>query len=157
MILNQWAIKHGIPIEAVDDLRRIMGVINTDPKLKEGESEAAVQTRIRLEASQKGKLLMRNNVGVLKNDQGVPVRFGLANDSKAVNQKTKSSDLIGIDPILIQPIHVGTVIGQFVARETKRETWRYKATKEEQAQLSFLELVISLGGNAAFAIGEGTL
>ena len=155
--LHQWAIKHNISIDAINDLRRIMGAINIDPKLKEGESETAVQTRIRLEASSKGSLLMRNNVGVLYNVDGVPVRYGLANDSKAVNKKMKSSDLIGLQPILIQPFHVGQVIGQFLVRECKHGSWRYRATEEEQAQLKFLDLVMSMGGDAAFAIGEGTL
>ena len=155
--LHQWAVKHNISMDAINDLRCIMGVINNDPKLKEGVSEAAIQTHIRLEASRKGSLLMRNNVGVLMNNDGVPVRYGLANDSKAVNKRMKSSDLIGLQPVHIQPFHVGQVIGQFVARECKHGSWRYRATEEEQAQLKFLELVMSMGGDAAFAIGEGTL
>lgn len=157
MTLHDWAIKYNISTDAFNDLRRMMGVINTDPKIKEGVNEAAIQTHIRLEASRKGARLMRNNVGVLMNENGVPVRYGLANDSKALNKKMKSSDLIGIQPVYIQPFHVGQIIGQFVARECKHAAWRYKATEEEKAQLKFLELIMSLGGDAAFAIGEGTL
>lgn len=157
MNLNQWAIKWGIPFEAVEDLRQQFGIINTDPSPQDGESEAAIQTRVRLEASRLGKRLWRNNVGAAYAEGGSFFRYGLANDSKELNKKIKSSDLIGINPVLIKPIHVGTIIGQFLAREIKRGDWEYKATQEEQAQLKFLELIISLGGDAKFANKEGTL
>jgi hypothetical protein len=159
MNLNQWAIKHGVPFEAVEDLRRMMGTVNTDPIPQVGESEAAVQTRVRLEASKKGGRLWRNNVGAY--DERYPpspgTRWGLANETKQMNKMIKSSDLIGIKPILITAEHVGQVIGQFVAREVKRGGWRYGATEAEQAQLTFLELAFALGADAAFATGEGTL
>ena len=45
MNLNAWAIKHGISFEAVDDLRRQMQGVSTEPKHRGvGLSEAAVQT-----------------------------------------------------------------------------------------------------------------
>ena len=157
MNLNQWAIKHGIPFNAVEDLRRMMGSINTDPIPQAGESEAAIQTRIRLEASRKGGRLWRNNVGAGLLEDGTFIRWGVANDSKQMNKMIKSSDLIGIKPILITHEHVGQTFGQFVAREVKPQSWRYGATEREQAQLKFLELVASLGGDAAFATEEGTL
>lgn len=121
------------------------------------ESEAAIQARVRLEASAKGVWLSRNNVGVLPDKRGVPVRFGLANESKAVNQKYKSSDLIGCRPVIITSEMVGQTIGQFVAREIKEQGWTYTGTPHELAQLRFLELILSLGGDAAFANNEGTL
>ena len=157
MNLNQWAIKWGIPFEAVEDLRREFGSISTDMPLKEGESEAAVQTRVRLEASRKGLRLWRNNRGAFHDESGNFVRFGLANDSKQMDKIIKSSDLVGIRPIPIAPHHIGLVIGQFVAREIKPSNWMYAATEREQAQLKFLELVASLGGDASFATSEGTL
>lgn len=157
MNLNEWAIYWGVPFEAVEDLRRIFGTIDNTVKPQNGESEAAIQTRIRLESSKKGIMLMRNNVGVLTNTNGVPIRYGLMNESKQLNSKFKSSDLIGIRPIRIEPEYVGRLIGQFVARECKKENWEYAATKEEIAQLKFLELVMSYGGDAAFANKEGTL
>jgi hypothetical protein len=157
MNLNEWAIKWGVPFEAVEDLRRSMGTVNTDPIPQVGESETAVQTRVRLEASRIGGRLWRNNVGAGKLQEGSFLRWGLANESKEMNKIIKSSDLIGLKPVLITSEHIGQVIGQFVAREVKPEAWRYGATEREQAQLKFLELVASLGGDAAFANGEGTL
>jgi hypothetical protein len=159
MNLNQWAIKWGVPFEAVEDLRREFGTINTDPVPVENDgSEARIQTLVRLEASQKGCRLFRNNVGVAMDDNGNrTLRYGLANDSKKMNDLVKSSDLIGIQPVLITPAMVGDIIGQFTAREIKPEQWVYTATKHEVAQLNFLELVTSLGGDARFANRVGTL
>ncbi len=146
MNLNQWAIQWGIPFEAVEDLRRQLGIVNTVPPPKSGESEAAIQTRVRLEASRFGIRLWRNNVGGVYTADGTFMRYGLANDSKKMNDQIKSSDLIGLRPN-----------GQFVAREIKPANWRYTATERELAQLKFLELILSMGGDAAFAVGEGTL
>lgn len=157
MNLNQWAIKWGVPYDAVEDLRREFGTSNQTPTIREGESEAAIQTRVRLEAAEKGIKLLRNNVGVLKNIDGVPVRYGLANDSKALNKKVKSADLIGIKPILITKEMIGYTIGQFISRETKPGGWKYSDTERERAQLRWGEIIISLGGDAAFCNSEGTL
>ena len=157
MNLNQWAIKHGVPFAAVEDLRLILGTVDTDPSPQLGESEAAIQTRVRLEASRKGGRLWRNNVGVLKDINGTPVRYGLCNESKQMNTKIKSSDLIGINPIRITPAHVGQLIGQFVSIEVKAGAWHYDDTPRERAQLKWLKLIMSLGGKAAFANREGTL
>ena len=121
------------------------------------QSEAAVQALVRLEASAMGIALWRNNVGVLKDERGVPVRYGLANDSSQVNANFKSADLIGIRPVFITPAHVGLVLGQFVSREVKAPGWRYTGTEREAAQLAWLELVRRYGGDAAFATGVGSL
>lgn len=157
MNLNEWAIRWQIPYEAVEDLRRLMGAVDTDPPQHPGESEAAIQNRIRLEASRVGARLLRNNVGAFETDDGSFVRYGLANDSQQMNKNIKSSDLIGLKPVAVQPYHVGQTLGVFVAREVKRGDWKYTGTPEELAQLKFLELVLALGGDAAFVTGEGTL
>ena len=157
MNLNEWAITWGIPFEAVEDLRRQLTTVDMLPPEKLDESEGAVQTRVRLEASRKGLRLWRNNIGATYTDEGSFIRYGLANDSKQINDVIKSSDLIGIRPVRIESHHLGQLLGQFVAREIKPTIWRYSATKREVAQLKFLELVLSLGGDAAFANKEGTL
>lgn len=160
MNLTQWGIKWGIPIEAVQDLRREFGLVNTDPVPGNlTESEAAVQVRIRLEASKKGCRIWRNNVGAYdeRHPPSPGSRWGLANDSKQMNALIKSSDLIGIRPLLITQGHVGNIIGQFLAREVKKSAWSYSGDKREEAQLNFLNLVASLGGDAAFANSVGTL
>ncbi len=157
MDLTQWAAKHGINPCAMYELKLMFGEIQTDPPIKTGDSEAALQTRIRLEASRKGARLFRNNLGAVWTSEGDFLRFGLANDSKKLNDKIKSSDLIGIQPIHITIAHVGHTIGQFVAREIKPPGWIYRGTPREKAQLKFIELITSLGGNAMFADREGTL
>lgn len=122
-----------------------------------GLSEAAISNLVRLEATRKGARLWRNNVGAAYMRDGSFLRYGLANDSSSLNSQLKSADLIGIRPVLITPQHVGQVIGQFISREIKASGWRYAATPRERAQLAWAELILSLGGDAAFSIGEGTL
>lgn len=117
-------------------------------------SEATAQNLVRLAASRAGCRLWRNNVGAGYLTDGTFVRFGLANESAAVNKHIKSADLVGIRPVLITPDHVGQTIGQFLSREVKRPGWRYAGTAHERAQLAWAELVRSLGGDAAFTTGE---
>lgn len=126
------------------------------PSTATGISESASQAAVRLEASRLGIKLLRNNVGVLQDARGVPVRYGLANESHSVNAAVKSSDLIGWRPVLITQQHVGQVIGQFVSRECKRPGWKYSGTDREKAQLAWLTLVASGGGDASFCTGEGS-
>lgn len=148
MNLYEWAIKWGVPMAAIDDFKRQAGMMPDVMGMYGGEpgSEAYAQSAVRLEASRKGYRLWRNNVGAGYMQDGSFLRFGLANDSKAVNDVVKSSDLIGIAPG-----------GQFVAREIKAPGWRYTGQGREPAQLAFINLVLSYGGNAGFATGEGTL
>jgi len=67
------------------------------------------------------------------------VRYGLANESKQLNARLKSSDLIGLDDA-----------GTFTAAECKPSDWRYTGTPREVAQLAFIELVRANGGRAGF-------
>lgn len=156
-IISEWAKKWGVSNAAIADLQNTLTQQTPDPKTQPGESEAAIQTRIRLEASRKGMRLFRNNVGAGYMADGSFIRFGLANDSKQMNDRIKSHDLIGIRPVLIEPPHVGTIIGQFVSREVKASNWKYRGTKREEAQLRWAELITSMGGDACFTNGEGTL
>ena len=112
-------------------------------------AESAVQAAIRLLASQRGWRLFRNNVGVMKRDDGVPVRFGLANDSPQLNRVYKSADLIGIMPLVITPEMVGNTLGVFVSIEVKHPDWKPTAGDERyQAQKRWADLIGSLGGYA---------
>lgn len=122
-----------------------------------GKLESTIQTEIRVEASGLGWYLWRNNTGAAHDNSGNFFRYGLANDTPAMGKIIKSSDLIGIRPVVITQDMVGKTIGQFVAREVKRENWVYKGTPREVAQLKFLDLVTGLGGDAQFASGPGTL
>lgn len=155
--LEQWAARHGVPAAALRELAALSthGQQFTDTG---DAAEDAVQQRVRLAAQAAGMHLFRNNVGVLKNDEGRPVRYGLANDSKALNQKLKSGDLIGWRRTLITPEHVGTVIAQFASVECKHEGWHYTGgTERERAQLAWLQLVYGAGGYARFATGIESL
>ena len=116
-------------------------------------SEAWAQQQVRLEACKYGARLWRNNVGVLKDDRGVPVRFGLANDSKDMNSHLKSSDLIGITPYVVVPEDVGRTLGIFTSVEMKRPGWLYTGKGREAAQLTWLELIGSMGGISFFSTG----
>lgn len=141
--LNQWAIKWQIPRHAVNELRAEMGIGIAPTPPGDLNTEAGAQNNVRLLASKAGARLWRNNVGVLKDDRGVPVRYGLANETAAMNKALKSSDLIGIGPD-----------GQFIAREVKAPGWKYTGTAREKAQLAFIELITKLGGDAKFTTGE---
>lgn len=155
-IFDQWIKRHNISQQAVDELRTMLIASNTTVP-KKGTSESAVQSAVRLEAAENNVWMTRNNVGVLKNDKGVPVRYGLCNSSPQENKVCKSSDLIGIRPVLITPDMVDSTIGQFTVRETKRVGWQWSGNEHEQAQLNFMNMVIALGGDAAFCNGVGSL
>lgn len=158
--IYKWAIRHHVGIDAINELSILFGLngdVHTLPPEITGTSEVAVQNAVRLEASRKGVRLWRNNVGALLDARGVPVRYGLANDSKQLNKVIKSGDLIGWRAVHIAREHLGTTIAQFVSRECKPVGWRYTATEHEAAQLAWAQLVTVGGGDAAFCTGEGTL
>ena len=117
--------------------------------------EAAVQSRVRLAASQSGTRLWRNNVGAGTLTNGSYIRWGLANDSTVLNRAIKSGDLIGIRPILITAEHVGHTLGVFCSREVKKTGWTYNPNNaRERAQQAWIDLVRSMGGDASFTTGE---
>lgn len=157
MNLSTWALRWGVNYQALEELRAMIGIPSVIPLVDGGASEDDVQQRVRLEAPRKGVMLFRNNVGVLKDITGRPVRYGLANDTKRMNEAVKSADLIGWRRTLIEPKHVGLHIAQFVSRECKHEGWTYSGTDHEAAQQKWALAVISDGGDAAFCTGEGTL
>ena len=134
-MLNEWALKWRVPPAALRDLIATVSILSD----ARGGSEADVQARVRLAASKAGVRLWRNNSGVAQDEKGRVVRFGLCNDSARMNETIKSSDLIGIGPT-----------GRFIAREVKAPGWKYSGTKREQAQLKFITLINSMGGDAKF-------
>ena len=87
--------------------------------------ETDIMRSVMLALSEAGCLIWRNNVGVLKNAAGIPIKFGLC---------VGSSDLIGL------------YRGRFLAVEIKTPTG--KATPE---QLRFIEAVKRHGGIAGIA------
>lgn len=157
--ITKWAIKNHVSAQALHELQIIFGMIDItirDPDAATGKSEEAVQTTVRLEASKLGVHLFRNNVGALKDSRGVPVRYGLANDSKKLNEVLKSGDLIGWRSVLITPDYVGHRMAVFVSRECKHEGWQYTGDERERAQLAWAQLVTASGGDAAFCTGPGS-
>ena len=157
MSLEQWAIRNQVSAQALAELRAMFRMDPPAPVVEPGLSEAYVQSVVRLEAPRKGVRLWRNNVGVLTNENGTPVRYGLGNDSPAINKVIKSGDLIGWRPLVIFPRHVGTTIAQFVSRECKRPGWKYRGDEHERAQLKWIEVLTADGGDASFTTGEGSL
>lgn len=115
------------------------------------QSEARVQQEIRIASIVTGSNLLRNNVGVLPDARGVPVRFGAANESKEENERLKSSDLIGWTEVTITPDMVGRTFAVYTSVEVKEEGWIYRATKREIAQKRWNDLVGASGGFSGFA------
>lgn len=156
-ILQAWAARHNIPLAALAELRNLLAATVTPTSANGGESETDVQSRVRLSGAHSGMLLWRNNVGAGKLNNGSFVRWGLCNDSQALNDKVKSADLIGIRSVVITSAHVGSVIGQFVSLECKRHGWKYTGTKREAAQKHWLEVIQAAGGDARFITSEEEL
>lgn len=114
-------------------------------------SEAATQAQIRLESPSYGSL-WRNNNGACVDEKDRHIRYGLANDSKKINDVFKSSDLIGMTRMIIEPRHIGRTIGIFTACEVKRPNWKLQPSdKRGHAQQNFLNAVNASGGIGFFA------
>lgn len=117
--------------------------------------EQVAQDDVELAAPSCDCRLLRNNSGALKDQEGRLVRFGLGNISKRVNDKSKSSDLIGITEVVITPEMVGKKVGIFTAIEVKPKGFKVKADyregTREWAQENFCRFVRGKGGFAGFA------
>ena len=142
----EWAARWGVNPAAIDELKRLVGV-DAFPTANTGATtENGVQQRVRLEASKRGELLWRNNVGACVDDRGNHIRYGLCNESRQMNKRVKSSDLIGITPVVVTQQIVGMTVGVFTAVECKAPGWRYTGNEHESAQYKFGEIVLSHGG-----------
>lgn len=160
-MLDQWAKDWGVSPLALQDLRKRMGVFPSAPVTnKRGApgSEDYTQSLTKLSLAKQGATMFRNNVGGLQDSTGRTVRYGLANDSKELNEQFKSSDLIGLRPVLITPAWLGHTIGQFVAVECKKGDWQPGEDKaREGAQERFGKLIIANGGHFEFSKGDPQL
>lgn len=147
--LRTWAMRHHVGEDALRELSDLLGA-GTLPGNVGGGSEARVQSQVRLAAPRHNMRLFRNNVGSLRDERGVPVRFGLANDSPSLNARLKTADLIGWRRLTIAPEMVGYAVAQFVSLECKAADWKYRGDDHEQAQQRWAALVAADGGHARF-------
>lgn len=154
--LDDWALLWGIPPEALEDLANRVTMAAQPPIVPaDPRSEAYTQSLARMAAPAAGMVLWRNNVGALRDDNGRPVRYGLANDSKSLNETIKSADLIGWRSERITVDMVGTVVARFVSIECKHSGWPGFNPKDphEAAQKRWADLVTAAGGYARFSVG----
>lgn len=156
-ILYDWAREEGIGLAAIRRLQMRLGTFDASPPGDGGRSEAAVQAAVRVRASQLGGVLWRNNLGAAYLQDGTFLRYGLANDTPAMNKRVKSCDLIGMRPVVVTAEMVGSTVGIFWTREVKPTDWRYSGTERELAQARFIEIVNGMGGDAAFINDEAQL
>lgn len=149
--LRQWMDRYCVDKQAREQLIEILNVVpNSPPSAFSKISEDAVKQRRQLKSAREGGVLWRNNVGACIDERGSLIRYGLANVSKKMNSRFKSSDLIGITPVIITPAHVGQMLGVFTAEECKHGGWEWQGTEREVAQLRYINLVKSMGGYAEF-------
>jgi hypothetical protein len=122
-------------------------------------TETDVQNLTRLAVQAAGGVAWRNNRGALPNPEtGVPIRFGLANDSSQLDRTFKTGDLVGLYPAQMMvdvPVWNGTqlqrtVIGIFCMWECKPPGWRWRGTDREVAQWNAIKYVRERGGRAGF-------
>ena len=149
--IGQWALNHRVSVQALTELLQLLATPPPNPGTPTPNSEAAAQGEIRLAAPEWGGVLWRNNVGAWTDENGIPIRYGLANDSRKLNRKVKSSDLIGFLPMLIGYEHVGRLVAVLTAIDAKRGDWKWTGTKAEVAQQRFINIVRTGGGIAGFA------
>ena len=159
MTLTTWAAKWGVPVAALQDLQRQIGLEEPPVVLRDAPplSEATVQQQVRLAASKLGMRLWRNNNGATFDQDGRMIRYGLANDSASLNKRIKSHDLIGITPHVVTQADVGRTLGIFTSLEVKRGDWKYRGTEREVAQRAWMEIILSLGGISKFIKDPGEL
>lgn len=113
-------------------------------------TEAPIQSRVRMKASQIGSRLFRNNRGLfLTLDGKRKVRAGL--------EVPGASDLIGVTPIIITQEMVGMTLGALTVAEVKDEGWTRPTDERERDQENFIEQMESLGAIGFFITDAETL
>lgn len=148
MTYDEWALRWALPPLAIQELMRITAGYHEPLS---GHSEDVVAAECRLELGKRGIITMRNNVGVLEDINGRPVRYGLCNETAMMNKTMKSSDDILIIPYVVKPQDVGRTIGRFGAAEYKKRNWVYSGKGREEAQCNFHRMVNAAGGIGIFA------
>lgn len=157
MTIFTWAVKHGVSQTALSELLAILDPVRPTALPGGMKSEAAVQSALQVEAAKRGGSLWRNNSGACVDQEGRQVRYGLANTSAKINEHFKSSDLIGITPVMITGDWIGQVVGLFTAIEVKAPGWNGPRAghAREVAQNNFLAAVRGMGGIGRFAQSLG--
>lgn len=153
MTLADWQALwgHRIPAQALAELSAALNPAIPAIAPTARHSEAAGAAQIRLAAGRAGVPLFRNNSGAMTDQTGRLVRFGLGNESPALNARWKSSDLIGLLPVVVQPSHLGRTLGVFLAIETKKPGWHLTpGDKRGQAQAAFIQSIRAFGGVGGF-------
>jgi hypothetical protein len=153
--LTAWLSRWNLPPQAVTELYCLLGTAGSvgagaadgPPPPPGSGPESSVQNARVLQAAKQGIRLWRNNSGAFTDETGRLIRFGLGNTSAQINKVIKSSDLIGITPVIVTLPMVGQQVGIFTAEETKRPGWKLRPGDDRaQAQWRFGKLVLSLGG-----------
>lgn len=106
-------------------------------------SETAIQTNVRILASEKGALTLRYQVGTFLTLDGRHVKVG----------EEGVSDLIGLIPHTITAEDVGKTVGIFTAWEMKKPGGRTEKEREKK-QGNFMRRVNALGGIAGIVLSE---
>lgn len=144
---DAWRARHPVAAAELDAL------LTPVAPAESGGSEARVQSLVRLAAAADRHCLHRNNRGAMIAENGQLVRFGLAHEA-ATSKVFRSSDLIGITTITVQPHHVGKRHGIFTACEIKKPGWKKPTDERERGQMNFLMDVARRAGIAGFVTSE---
>lgn len=150
----EWAVAAGLTMEQIRSYQYHLGTYDERLTDGEGSSEAAVVARCKVRASKMGGRLWKNHKGAAVLQDGTFMRYGILNESKRISDDIKSSDLIGVYPLVITQDMVGSTVGQLWLVEVKEEDWHFTGDAHEMAQLKFLELGLAMGARATFATSE---
>ncbi|AUR82469.1 hypothetical protein NVP1024O_69 [Vibrio phage 1.024.O._10N.261.45.F8] len=157
--LSEWAERFNIGPDALFSLYGILTAPLGSSEMAPYEKmpEKHVQDALRVVASSREHTyLWRNNVGATQTPDGRMIRYGLCNESKKLNQRFKSSDLIGGTPIVVTPEMVGKRVMVFTAVEVKKADWKPGSdTQRERGQLRFINAVRAAGGIGFFCRDSG--
>lgn len=155
-LLYDWFNRHDVSDAARAEFVQLFGFTPETPVELNGKNEAYVQSTVRLAAPTAAMTLFRNNVGALKDERGVPLRFGLGNDTAQLNKVFKTGDLVGFqsgwfrDYETLEPVKVAV----FAMAECKKAGWRHCPTNQHEiSQLRAINMVNTAGGIACFTTG----